>query len=127
MVEALGRVMSARTMLIAAWCCHGVLLAAAMLGLLTASFDPGVRGVLAVSAAAPLLLAIPGLRSGRRYTFQWLALVLVGFAGAAAVEVVASLGRSVLASAVLLAALIELALLFVLSRSRPAPRPARRG
>jgi uncharacterized membrane protein len=119
--------MSARSMLIAVWCCHGALLAAALLGLLTSSFDLAVRGVLALVAAAPLVFAIPGLRSGRRYTFQWLALVLVGFAGAAAVEVVASLGRSVLATVVLLAALIELALLFALSRLRPAPRPAKRG
>lgn len=108
--------MSRSRLLRAAWVCHAVLLIAVVIGTLFTAADAGVRAALTVAAAAPLLLAIPGLRRGKRYTFQWLALVLVVYTGIAVVEVVVSLGRSLPAVAALLAALIELALLYSLNR-----------
>jgi len=119
--------MSANALVVAAWLSHGVLLAAATIGILTSALPLPGRVALAVAAALPLVAAIPGLARRRRYTYQWLAFALVGFAGAASVEVVASLGRSPFAATVLLAALVELGLLFTLSRpARPRP-PANRG
>src|SRR5690606_18396342 len=109
---------------------HLTLLAAVSIGLAraelggTVSGNVAVRAVLVAAGAAPLVLAIPGLYRGRRYTFRWLALALVAYAGLAATEVVASLGTSVAASIALLAALIELGLL--LSRSGATPPRATR-
>lgn len=109
---------------------HLTLLAAVSIGLARAelggavSGNVAVRAVLVAAGAAPLVLAIPGLYRGRRYTFRWLALALVAYAGLAATEVVASLGTSVAASIALLAALIELGLL--LSRSGTTPPRATR-
>ncbi len=117
--------MSRDRLLLAAWTCHAVLIAAVVAGLLGASL-PAAGGLVAAAAAAlPLLLAVPGLYRARRYTFQWLALALVVYAGAAIVEVVASLGRSLAAAVVLLAALLEIALLYMLNRSPTARRATR--
>lgn len=118
--------MSRRNLVRAAWVCHATLIAAVVLGVLGVSLPAAVRIVVAAAAAAPLLLAIPGLRRGSRYTFQWLALALVVYAGAAIVEVVASLGRSFASAVALLAALLEIALLYLLNRSTPAARRAMR-
>lgn len=118
--------MSGRSLLRAAWACHATLFAAVVLGVAGSSLPAAGRIALAIGAAAPLVLAVPGLYRARRYTFQWLALALVVYAGAAIVEVVASLGRSVPASVALLAALLEIALLYLLNRSaRAAPRARR--
>lgn len=114
--------MSACTLLRCAWLCHAVLLVAVVSGTLSVSGGAGVRAALTVAGAAPLLLAVPGLLRGKRYTFQWLALALVVYSGFAMVEVVVSLGRSLPAAVVLLAALMELALLYSLNRL-PSPRP----
>jgi uncharacterized membrane protein len=80
--------------------------------------------VLAAGAALPLIAVLPGLVAQRRYTQQWLAIVLVIYVSAAVMEVIAS-GATLLPSVVLLAALIELALLLRLLRTHPrAPRRA---
>lgn len=112
--------MSRRALARIAWLCHGALLVAVVLGLIGAESIPlEARIALTAGAALPLIGAVPGLLRGRRYTYQWLAFALVGYAGVAAVEVVASLGRSPFASLALLAALLELALLFTLNRVPP--------
>ncbi|HEX6992613.1 MAG TPA: DUF2069 domain-containing protein [Gammaproteobacteria bacterium] len=119
--------MSANALVVAAWLCHGALLAAATVGLMTSALPLPGRVALAAAAASPLVAAAPGLARRRLYTYQWLAFALVGYAGAAAVEVVATSGRSPLATIALLAALVELGVLFTLSRAaRPRP-PANRG
>jgi uncharacterized membrane protein len=107
----------------ALWLSHGVLLSAAMLAVATADIVGAARAVLAVAAAAPLLLAVPGMRRRQRYTYQWLTVVLVIYVGAAAVEIVATLGASLFSGIVLLAALLELILLLGLIRE-PDSRPA---
>lgn len=118
--------MSRDALVFAAWLCHGALLAAITFGLLTSELPWPVRIAVAAAAALPLVAAVPGLRQRRRYTYQWLAFALVAYAGVAVVEVVATSGRSPFATLALLAALIELALLFTLNRARPSPPPANR-
>lgn len=95
---------------------HAVLILATAAGIAVAGLGLGGRAALLVVVLAPLALGVPGLYAGRLYTYQWMALAMVLFAGGAVVEVVATLGRSVPAGLVLLAALLELAVLFVLSR-----------
>jgi uncharacterized membrane protein len=92
---------------------HGTLIfaVAAAVGL-----EPGPRLAIAAVAALPLLLAVPGLVRGRRYTCQWLAVLLVLYAGAASVEVVAAAGQAHAAALALLAALAELGLVLALIR-----------
>src|SRR5690606_18570883 len=108
------------TLVVAVWLCHGVLLAAVTVGLMTMELMLSGRVALAIAAA------IPGLVRRRRYTYLWLAFALVGYAGAAAVEVVATSGGSPFAAIALLASLAELGLLFTLSRpARPRPRANR--
>jgi hypothetical protein len=95
---------------------HVVLLLATAAAVLSSELATGWRIGLLVAGSGPLLAVLPGLYEGRLLTYQWTALAMVLFAGAAAVEVVATLGRSAFASVVLLAALVELGLLFILSR-----------
>jgi uncharacterized membrane protein len=95
---------------------HTVLLIFAVAAVAASALPVALRAVLAAAAAAPLALAFPGLLRGRTSTYTWTALVMVLFAGAGVVEVVASLGRSPLVAVMLLAAVVELALLFILSR-----------
>jgi uncharacterized membrane protein len=95
---------------------HGVLLLFAVAAVATSSLAVGWRAALAAAAAAPLGGGVPGLLRRRPSTYTWTALVMVLFAGAGVVEVVASLGRAPLVAIVLLAAVTELALLFVISR-----------
>ncbi len=68
----------------------------------------------------PLALALPGLVTLRQQTLQRLALLLVVYIGAAAVEIVASLGTAMFSAGVLLLALTELSILILTSR-RHAP------
>jgi uncharacterized membrane protein len=86
-----------------------------------ASIGVATAAQVAIAAvlAAPLALAIPGLLHRRRNTYQRLAVVLVLYAGAASVEVIATSGAGYAAALSLLAALTELALLLMLIR-RPA-------
>lgn len=117
--------MSGNALVIAAWICHGALLGAAALGIMTSTLPLPGRVALAALAALPLAAAVPGLLRRRRYTYQWLAFALVVYAGAGAVEVVATSGRSPFATIALLAALIELGALFTLNRASSPPRANR--
>lgn len=102
---------------------HGLLAIGAAGTIAQANLPPALMGALLAVGLVPLAAATPGLVAGRRYTSQWLALVLVAYVGAAIVEVLASGARASFASLVLLAALIELALLLALIRQNPgAPR-----
>jgi uncharacterized membrane protein len=69
-------------------------------------------------------LAVPGLLRRRRAAYQWLAVGLVLYVGAASVEVVAASGQARAAALVLLAALVELGLLLALIRGVRPPRSA---
>lgn len=102
---------------------HALLGVAATAAIVTAAMPWTLAAVWLVLALAPLGAAAPGLLAGRRYTCQWLTLVLVAYVGAAIVEVLASAARASFASLVLLIALAELALLLALIRQAPgAPR-----
>jgi hypothetical protein len=105
--------------------CHAVL--AAVTGALVYSgASARLAGiVLALLAVAPLLVTFRAIATTAAAR-PWLALLLVIYAGAASVEVVASLGAAHLASVALLAAALELGLLLVLIRRSPArPRAGR--
>ncbi|HEU4617984.1 MAG TPA: DUF2069 domain-containing protein [Gammaproteobacteria bacterium] len=97
---------------------HAVLLVSALAAVVASAHSAPVRALLGAAAAAPLLAVLPGLYRGSVRTYQWTGLLMVLFAGAATVETVATLGRSPLVSLMLLASLLELALLFVLTRRR---------
>src|SRR5690606_21636531 len=62
-----GGAMNGRNLLRAAWACHATLFAAVMLGIAGSSVPAAGRIALATAAAAPLLLAAPGLYRARRY------------------------------------------------------------
>jgi uncharacterized membrane protein len=95
---------------------HTLLLVAAVAAVAASGLPLAMRGALGAVVAAPLAIAFPGLLRRRPSTYTWTALVMVLFAGAGVVEVVASLGRAPLVAVVLLAAVAELGLLFVVSR-----------
>lgn len=81
------------------------------------------KAVLFGIAVLPLLAAVPGLRAGRSYTYQWLTLLMVWYVGVAIVEVLAVSNRFSFAAAALAAALAELALLLALIRQTPPAAP----
>jgi uncharacterized membrane protein len=101
----------------AAFGTHVVLISLVLAWAATAATPLGPRLVATAAAASPLLLGLPGLWRRRRYTCQWLAVVLVLYSGGAALEVVAAEGRAHLPVLVLLAALLDLGLVVVLSRA----------
>jgi uncharacterized membrane protein len=102
--------------------CH-VLLALTVAALLyTAASSPLAGAVLALAAAAPLLATLRGVATSPR-TRQWVALLLVVYAGATSIEVVATSGAAVLASGALLTAVLELGALLVLIRRSGSRRP----
>ncbi len=71
---------------------------------------PGASWIMGLVLAAPLLIAVPGLLSGRRYTYQWMSLALAVYAGYAVTEAVANPAARAWASvAVLLASLTFIA------------------
>jgi uncharacterized membrane protein len=87
---------------------------------------PPWRELAAGVGVAPLLATLPGLLTRRRRALVWLALLLVVYAGAAVTEAVASAGAQWAASVAALAAVIELAVLPILSRrDRSRPQAAR--
>lgn len=100
--------------------CHVVLLLGIATLTLGVAVPAGVSLALLGAAIAPLALALPGLWAARRYTHQWLAVLLVAYIGAAIVEVVATATPS--AAVTLLAALVELALLLSFIRRGEASR-----
>ena len=109
----------ARRLVQAAAACHIVLLAAVGSGLALRG-----NGWIAAGAAAavPLAVTLPGLIAGSARGANWAAFMTVIYAAAATVEMVARSGAAPFATAALLAALGELALLFALSRRLRAAR-----
>jgi uncharacterized membrane protein len=98
--------------------CHAAL--AVSMGVVAfGAFQAPWRELAAVLASLPLVAALPGLIARRRRALSWLALLLVAYAGAAVVEVVASAGAHRAASLASLAAVAELGLLPMLSRRWP--------
>lgn len=84
------------------------------------------NAVAAALASTPLLLAYPGLLALRRYTLQWLSIVLVLHISLTIMEVVVS-GAQLIPTLTLLTGLAELSLLFLLIRlsGRASICPAR--
>lgn len=117
---------SARGLAAAALACHALLIG--VFGVtLARGLARGSFGSLAwIAAALPLIAAWPGLRRRNRTAEQWTAFLLVLYAGAASVEVVASAGGAPLAAIALFAALAELGILFALSRAPQLPLRADR-
>jgi len=99
--------------------CHVALI----LLLATAALAGGITPAsLSVAAAiiAPLLITLRALLTRRRNAERWLTVLLVPYAGALSVEVVARAGAAPLLSAALLITVLELGLLLALIRlSRP--------
>jgi uncharacterized membrane protein len=84
------------------------------------------RAALALALVAPLLVTLRGLVRGPRASLPWLAVLLVVYVGGASVEVIARGGHALPVNAMLLAAVLELALLLALiRRSRPRAPSAR--
>ena len=103
--------------------CHTVLAlaVAALVFSFVSSLPAGLA--LAVLAAAPLLATLHKLAASA-HARPWVALLLVLYAGAASIEVVATLGAAHLASVVLLAAVLELGMLLAVIRRSRTLRPA---
>lgn len=102
------------------WICHVTLVVAIALWLLVPPPHRPWPIVLFALLIAPLLIATRGMYSDRRYTYQWLSLVLVICIGAGIVEVVASQRTASAAVVVMLAALAELLILPTLIRNAPS-------
>jgi uncharacterized membrane protein len=102
--------------------CHallGVTLAAAVV---TANATPA-RALAGMLILAPLLVTLPGLAHGRRTVEQWLAVLLVLYAGATSVEVIARAGAPLVSTA-LLAAVTELGVVLALIRRSQGRSPS---
>lgn len=98
--------------------CHVALI----LLLAAATLAGGVTPVLFCAAAAivaPLLIALYAFVTRRRGAERWLTVLLVPYAGALSVEVVARAGAAPLLSAGLLLGVLELGVLLALIRSSP--------
>ncbi len=96
--------------------CHVALI----LLLATATLAAGVTPLLLCAAAAivaPLLLALHALVTRRGGAERWLAVLLVPYAGALCVEVVARAGAAPLLSAGLLISVLEIGIVLALIRS----------
>ena len=106
--------------------CHGALLLGVGGLVWNALHASPARELTLGAAVLPLLVTVPGLVNGRRSSEQWLTLLLVVYAGAAAVEVVANAGAAFFGSLALLASLCDLGLLLaIIRRSRLGPPTAR--
>ena len=92
--------------------------------LATATLAAGITPALVAAAAAivaPLLIALYALLTRRRGAERWLVVLLVPYAGALCVEVVARAGAAPLLSAGLMITVLELGVLLALIRSsRPS-------
>lgn len=96
--------------------CHVALI----LLLATATLAAGMTPLLLCAAAAvvaPLLIALYALATRRSGAERWLTVLLVPYAGALSVEVVAQAGAAPWLSAGLLISVLELGVLLALSRS----------
>ena len=100
--------------------CHVALILLLATATLAAGITP-VRLGAAILIVAPLLIALHALVTRRSGAERWLAVLLVPYAGALCVEVVARAGASPLLSAGLLVSVLELGVVLALSRSsRPS-------
>jgi hypothetical protein len=104
--------------------CHAALTLAIAVGLSSPPVTPLGTGM-AVLLVAPLLAMLFALVTRRRGAERWLTVLLVPYAGALSVEVVARAGGSPLLSASLLVCVFEIGLLLTLIRARGGPRDAR--
>lgn len=96
------------------------LLAATLLGWQRASLAAG--SFLPLLWVAPLLLPLPGLIRGRRYTYAWATLLVIGYIALALTEIVADAGRRLLPAAILMfASALFLALVMFLRATRAHP------
>lgn len=100
--------------------CHGALLLSVCGLVLRALPGSPAREIAVVAVLLPLIATAPGLARGKRLVEQWLAVLLVAYAGASMVEVVANAGAMPFGSVALLASLLELGLVLALIR-RPRP------
>lgn len=113
--------MTAEALRRAALAAHAVLalaVAAAILGAAPSTVSAGV----ALLAVLPLAATFGGVRALRPRIVNAAALLMVIYAGGAAMEVIATSGTAPFAALALLASLGELALLFALSRRSRASR-----
>ncbi len=78
------------------------------------------RPLIGVALALPLAVPLPGLASGRRYTYAWTTMLVAAYIGLGLVETVASpAGRSWAVTTLLLAFGLFLMLVLHLRVSRP--------
>ncbi len=96
--------------------CHVALLLLLAAAALAAGITPLTLCV-AAAIVAPLLITLHALATRRRGAEHWLAVLLVPYAGALSVEVVARAGDAPLLSAGLLISVLELGVLLALIRS----------
>ena len=100
--------------------CHVALILLLATARLASGITP-LRLCAAAAVVAPLLIALHALVTNRRGAERWLAVLLVPYAGALCVEVVARAGAARLLSAGLLISVLELGVLLALIRSsRPS-------
>jgi hypothetical protein len=100
--------------------CHVVLILLLATATLAGGFTPLRLGA-AAAVVAPLLIALYALVTSRAGAERWLTVLLVPYAGALCVEVVARVGAAPLLSAGLLISVLELGTLLALIRSsRPS-------
>jgi hypothetical protein len=86
---------------------------------------PLIRVLIIGLALLPLLASLRGLAAGRSVSLRWIAVALVAYAGLGAVEAIAR-GHPA-AIAVLLLALLELAVVFILTRAARPQSPRATG
>ncbi len=103
--------------------CHVALMALLVAAVLTDGTSPLHLAAIAL-IVSPLLLTLRPLAAGRAAAQRWLAVLLVPYAGAFCVEVVARAGNARLLGIGLIVVVLELGLLLALIR-RPTPRGAR--
>jgi uncharacterized membrane protein len=96
------------------------LLAAALLVWQRARLATG--SVLPLLWLVPLLLPLPGLIRGRRYTYAWSTLLVIGYIALALTEIVAApAGRLLTATILLVAFALFIALVMYLRATRAPP------
>jgi hypothetical protein len=104
--------------------CHIALTLALAISTLSSGMTPARLGV-AAAILAPLLGMLYALVTRRRGAERWLSVLLVPYAGAISVEVVARAGTAPLVGVALLVCVLEISLLLAVIRARGRLRGAR--